>query len=1042
MESLRNKAIEILKNQNSGTDNLSKIEMQNLIEELQIHQIELQLQNEELQQSRISIEESNRKYFNLFDLAPVAYLLLDTKGIITDCNLKTTEILERSKLYTIQRTFVSMLYPESITKFYDYFDSIKENKNANTIELEIKIGGNKKIIQLIITEYNNEKYLCVLTDITEKKQNAEKLAAIQNRFQNFFQSQATGIVVSDMKGQFFEVNQKFCDIIEYTKAELLKMSYLDVTHQEDIKEDFENAQLVKQGLINNYNIRKRYITKTGKVVWGNLTITGVKENNVLKYLIGNIIDITEHVKNEIRLKESEELHREVLSNITDAVFITDKDDNFTYICPNIENIFGYTNQEISQLKKITDIFGKILIDKKLLETQEEIFNIDLQITNKRGEIIDLLINVKNVNIVTGKILYTCRNISQRKFAEMKLLDSESKFRSIFENSNNAIFLLNREGKYMEINKAYTNITGYNRSDFLSQTAGFITHPEDKDYVVHKLKQLISGKIHELSREIRILHKNGQTIWIALHTSVHYNQIGDFQYLLGNFYDITQQKNIAAIIKKSEERYRQLFEFMPVGISLADHQGKLILSNKAATQMLGIEQDEHNNRKIDSKQWQIIRKDGTPMQTAEFASTRALNENRLIENVEMGIVKEEDTIVWLNVNAIPNKNDSGIIISYVDITEKIEREKKLISYYEDLKKFSFAVEQSPTTVVITDLEGNIVYANKKFTELTGYTLDEVKSKNPKILKSRKTAPEVYNKLWLTIKSGKMWKGELINLKKNGEEFVENILIAPVFDYYGKVINYIAVKEDITERKRQEEIIRLSNLKLEESNATKDRFFSIIAHDLRNPFSAILGFSELLMRNFDKYDKVKVLNFINNIHTATKNTYKLLENLLEWAQIQRDAMVFKLEKIKLNTLIQEQVEVLTEQAKNKAIDISYNCEENIYIAADRNMITTVVRNLISNALKFTNKGGEVKIKATTDNEKTILTVTDNGIGMDETTKNNLFKFDSNQSRRGTANESGTGLGLVLCKEFINKHNGNILVRTEINKGTEFEIILPNN
>ncbi len=229
-------------------------------------------------------------------------------------------------------------------------------------------------------------------------------------------------------------------------------------------------------------------------------------------------------------------------------------------------------------------------------------------------------------------------------------------------------------------------------------------------------------------------------------------------------------------------------------------------------------------------------------------------------------------------------------------------------------------------------------------------------------------------------------------------------------------------------------------LKELNATKDKFFSIIAHDLKNPFNTLLGFSELMINNLDAYDRKQISEFINIIHSTSKNAYSLLENLLEWSRTQAGRIELKPERIDLFILVEENISLLNGIANNKDIKLVNEVNKDTVAFADKNMINTVIRNLLTNALKYTSKRGTVKVSSETDDDRTVIKVTDTGVGIQEENLEKLFRIDVNYSTRGTEDEAGTGLGLILCKEFIQRNKGEIGVRSTFGIGSEFFFSLP--
>jgi signal transduction histidine kinase len=229
-------------------------------------------------------------------------------------------------------------------------------------------------------------------------------------------------------------------------------------------------------------------------------------------------------------------------------------------------------------------------------------------------------------------------------------------------------------------------------------------------------------------------------------------------------------------------------------------------------------------------------------------------------------------------------------------------------------------------------------------------------------------------------------------------------------------------------------------LNELNASKDKFFSIIAHDLKNPFNTIIGFSDILLEEISSGDLIKGNESARMIHSSAIQTFRLLENLLEWANSQTGKISYKPSPVNLNELLNEDFITLNDMAIRKNIELKRFIPDNLVIMADRNMIKTVLRNLISNAIKFTPKKGKVEVNALTNDKYVEIAVSDNGIGMTKEIMAKLFRIDANLSTQGTENERGTGLGLILCKEFVEKNGGKIWVESESGKGSTFKFILP--
>ncbi len=242
------------------------------------------------------------------------------------------------------------------------------------------------------------------------------------------------------------------------------------------------------------------------------------------------------------------------------------------------------------------------------------------------------------------------------------------------------------------------------------------------------------------------------------------------------------------------------------------------------------------------------------------------------------------------------------------------------------------------------------------------------------------------------------------------------------------------------KKSKDIIHSQNLKLNELNATKDKFFSIIAHDLKNPFNTMMGFSELLLNNLEQYDLEKIRRFVGILFDTSKHSYNLLENLLQWSKSQTGRIEMSPTKINLKTYIETSFMVVRSVAIKKNIALVSEVPENFEVFADTNMLSTVLRNLLSNALKFTFTDGTIRVTARELGDLIEIKVIDNGMGISTDIITKLFRIDEHYSSMGTDKEKGTGLGLILCKEFVEQNGGTISVESEEEKGSTFKFTLP--
>lgn len=250
------------------------------------------------------------------------------------------------------------------------------------------------------------------------------------------------------------------------------------------------------------------------------------------------------------------------------------------------------------------------------------------------------------------------------------------------------------------------------------------------------------------------------------------------------------------------------------------------------------------------------------------------------------------------------------------------------------------------------------------------------------------------------------------------------------------------DDISLRKNTEKLIRSKNAQLQKLNSDKDYLISVLAHDLKGPFNTILGFLDLLIENLHSYHIDDIEKHLNMVNSSANRAYALLEDILLWARSQSNNLNFEPKKILFKPVCDKVLEILKPIATNKNITVNYIESEPITVFADTNMLNTILRNLISNAIKFTNEGGSVNISAKQTDSGTTITVSDNGVGIAPEMLQKLFDSKVAYSTTGTAREQGTGLGLLICKEFVHKHGGKIWVESKLNKGSEFKFTLPLN
>lgn len=386
-------------------------------------------------------------------------------------------------------------------------------------------------------------------------------------------------------------------------------------------------------------------------------------------------------------------------------------------------------------------------------------------------------------------------------------------------------------------------------------------------------------------------------------------------------------------------------------------------------------------------------------------------------------------------------------TYQELEEKIAYLQHFIdkmqstNIYNDAELFRLGFENANIGMCLVDLKGNLFKVNSQMASIFGYSTDELEQMNVNEIAhsdSKVVSPEfIKNSTTGTISQTEFEKSYF---HKNGSIICCLVRSSLIKDENNNPLFFISHIQDITDKKIAENVLFEQKEELQKLNSEKDKFFSIIAHDLINPFNSIINFSNLLEGHVKNKENEEIEEISKIIHRSSNRMMNLLVNLMEWSQSKTGRMEFVPTHFEMEDLINDAILLFDETAKQKNISILKSIKLSKPILADRNMLFTVVRNLISNAIKYSNIDGIINI--TVEENKGVLdvSVSDNGVGIEYERIQKLFQLNEIYSTLGTEREKGTGLGLILCKEFIEKHNGKIWVESTINKGSVINFSIP--
>lgn len=491
------------------------------------------------------------------------------------------------------------------------------------------------------------------------------------------------------------------------------------------------------------------------------------------------------------------------------------------------------------------------------------------------------------------------------------------------------------------------------------------------------------------------------------------------------------KRTQSLLSSSKQRLSAILDTTFAGFSIINYLGVHLFTNQNSKTIHGYEQAEI----IGAHFQKIVHP--SDLDLGEKILNDIILEKEKYITAELRLLhKQTQQPIWLHLIAtkypkFEKFDDESVLVFFQDITKQKEIEQKLLEAQEigNFGHWSYQLENkqmqwsAQVFRIYEQTPENFIPTSSNVIELL-HPDDREKVDNA-FRKSVESHTNLNIEHRILTPSGKVkYIVQRANIKCSGDS---------AFLVLGTVV-------DVTERKKNELKIEEQNKKLKELNATKDKFVSIIAHDLKNPFNSLLGFSELLMSDLNENNNERTQEFASIINSTAQNTYTLLENLLEWAATQQNKINFQPKLLALNALTDECLVMVSGSAKRKQIEVENLITNDFAVFADAQMLKTVIRNLLTNAIKFSNENTQVQISARYDGKNAEVIVTDHGIGMNQKTKESLFKIGETRSMQGTASETGTGLGLILCKEFIEKNAGTIWVESEEGKGSQFKFTIP--
>ena len=963
------------------------------------------------------------------------------------------------------------------------------------------LGITKVFDTLLVPEKDDNgvvnSVISIARDITEMKRSEIILRDSEQRLKYHLENSPLAVVEWDKDFNLLQWSSEAEKIFGQKKEEVLGVRFdlLNIIYPDDFPKVEKTIQRLSSGKELKIISQNRNITKNGEIkecIWYNSVL--LNENGEMSSVMSLVQDITLLRKTEKELIQSRESYKELVTNARSIIIKMDTSGRCTFVNEFALNFFGYTLDEMFGIPVMDTIMprqestGRDLMkmaDNIIVDPDSFSVNINENI-KKNGELV--WIEWHNKALFDDKGNRTGHigigiDITQKKRAEEALLESEGKLRTVLDATQESIYLFDRDGIICMSNstgikrlkkKSENEIIGHHFSEFMSASTA-LNRMEKHSQVVN------SGAPVEFTdeRDGRLYNHNFFPIF----------KDNKVSFVVTYSTDITERKRSEDNLKASEDRFRTIAESLPVLISIFRIKDSTFsFVNESFEKAFGVNPGELTNCRLPNYFFSPeVRKD----------LGDSLRENGNTYNKELRVRRADGIQFWImtNIQKIRFMDEPAYLTASIDITETKKAQEELIRLNRTLDAHSkssqammnssdeFSYLNNVCKIIIDDCGHSMVWVgyaqndrrksvkpvafygfDQGYIDMMDISWDEsdrgrgptgtaIRTGKPSMCKNMQTDPAFapWRKAAIErgysaslvlplISEGKSFGAvSIYSIEPDPFSVSEINLLVELADDLAHGISFIRLTQSEREAAR---VISESEARLKELVATKDKFFNIVAHDLKNPFTSLLGSSELLYDNISNLSPENVRNLALILNDSAKSGYAILQNLLDWSRSETGLLKYNPENTNLKIIIDENIENLQLQVANKEIILKSEVTEDLYVFSDKNMINTILRNLLSNSVKYTFKNGTILVKVKKGPEEITITVKDSGIGISQERVYSLFRIENTMSLPGTEKEMGTGLGLKLCKEFTERIGGKIWVESRSGLGSEFKFTIPLN
>lgn len=994
-------------------------------------------------------------------------------------------------------------------------------------EVDVKSGdGSIVTIDFSLNPIKDDKGNVVLLipegrDISELKNSQTQLAESENRFRSIFEYSPIGIALVGLDNNIIQTNKFFANLLEYSSEELMKMTFPEFTHPDDVAKDLQLYKELKSGERDYYLMEKRYITKTKKTVWVMLSVSLIKdEQGETLYAIAMVQDIDDTKKYQAELVENQEKLKLFVRHTPAAIAMFDNEMNYLVVSERWYNDYGIKGQdiigkshyevfpEIKDMPEWLEIFKRCLAGESIAKDEDMLKRKDGSTEWLRWEIHPWYLYDGTIG---GIIMFT-EVITEQVKAIKALNESERRYRDLFYNSPIGIYQTTPDGKILLANPAILKMLGYNNIEELLEKnleeEGF-----DNESEREKFKERMNETSEVVSLDSMWKKKNNQTIYVREKAKSVRDDEGDIIYYEGTVEDITERKKYEEKLKglnvELEDMVKARTEELAKANDVVKQQALIaeLLKDVASVSNKAISSKEALNsalyRIAKYIKWPVghvfinellynsySRKDlwyfEFPKKHIPLKSvikSEILNNTEILKkdiyssletiwtsdiNLDPSVIKDNPELNFKTIFAFPiivnNRAEASIIFLN---EEKIQPDKELIEittqlgtqlgYVVERRRAERALKESEIkfrqlaenldNVLWLSTKDQLLYVNPAYERVFEDSAESL-YKNPKrvlrlIVEEDRTR---IKKAYKNVYRKEIGFDEEFRIKRNDGNICWIHARAFTFNVSQNELRIVGIAEDITDMKKLTTELTIAKDKAESANRAKSEFLANMSHEIRTPMNSIIGFSDLLKKLIKEE---KPLSYVNAISNSGRSLLSLINDILDLSKVEAGKLTMEYEPTNISEIIKDVESIFSLKIKEKGLAFNIKIDKDVPegLVLDELRIRQILFNLVGNAVKFTEKGSiTLEVKQNTaklDDSKVHLTINviDTGIGIPEEQEKIIFEAFHQQEGQSNKKFGGSGLGLTISRRLVEIMGGEIRLKSEVGKGSEFSVILNN-